>query len=388
MISLVHILLAFLSIFFGVQPEKPRSANSDHSEASVTNDSEANNAVSRERAVYQVSLAGHGVGTSHCGLHALQAISYALGQPIETEELFATPRFLSSPDGSFPSDLREAADTFGLAIRPIKGVTAQELQFLSSPALLQINAHRDGNVKHWIAVMHADSKGVSVYDSAQEISHITPEELNVLWDGSALLVGLTSGDVSSSYWWLKAARIFRLAIWVFIPVAGLLAIDHVRRRLAFLQNGFLLFGSVLLLACLLSLPLLMHVNQGSAVRYARVQAMLDEKPAVDTTDVPYIRDFPGDESPVVIDCRVAADFESGHIPGAVSLPINSGLTRWVRFTEQLDQNRPIVVYCQSAGCGWADITHQRLSCLGFKSKVYSGGYKRYEQEHASNESTQ
>jgi rhodanese-related sulfurtransferase/predicted transcriptional regulator len=64
---------------------------------------------------------------------------------------------------------------------------------------------------------------------------------------------------------------------------------------------------------------------------------------------------------VVIDVRPQEEFDSGHLPGALSLPepeLDGGL-------DDLPRDRPVVVFCRGPNCRLADRAVARLRASGF-----------------------
>jgi rhodanese-related sulfurtransferase len=56
------------------------------------------------------------------------------------------------------------------------------------------------------------------------------------------------------------------------------------------------------------------------------------------------------ETLVIIDCRDAKDFSTGHIPGALSLPEKSS-TEWIAdFSTKYERTAPLLIYCESEEC--------------------------------------
>lgn len=77
-------------------------------------------------------------------------------------------------------------------------------------------------------------------------------------------------------------------------------------------------------------------------------------------------------SPIIIDTRIAAQFEKGHVDGAISAPHD----RLREVINDLDHARPVITYCNKGTTGNA--VQNILLNKGFKN-VYnlSGGYKQY-----------
>lgn len=82
-----------------------------------------------------------------------------------------------------------------------------------------------------------------------------------------------------------------------------------------------------------------------------------------------------------IDARVEADFNVGHIPGAVLLNEDDWDTLFVELIDQWTGDATIVVYCGSGGCQASHKVAKRLrEDLGFDDIwVLHGGWKAWEE---------
>ena len=87
---------------------------------------------------------------------------------------------------------------------------------------------------------------------------------------------------------------------------------------------------------------------------------------------------------ILVDARLASAYQAGHIPGAVSLPINFTDPEMAAFKSKYPPNSPLVVYCGSASCHMAHDLAQKLATFhGFTNvKVMPGGYVEYRQAEA------
>ncbi|MDF3820720.1 rhodanese-like domain-containing protein [Leptospira sp. 96542] len=71
---------------------------------------------------------------------------------------------------------------------------------------------------------------------------------------------------------------------------------------------------------------------------------------------------------LVVDVRTKAEFNSGHFPGAVNIPINEVQNQLGKFG---DKNRPIVLYCASGGRSGMALS--QLQSEGFTDVTNAGG---------------
>jgi rhodanese-related sulfurtransferase len=69
-------------------------------------------------------------------------------------------------------------------------------------------------------------------------------------------------------------------------------------------------------------------------------------------------------------------YDLGHIPGAISIPLNEFEERAPR---ELDKERPVIVYCGGFSCTLSPRAAHLLSdCMGFTDvSDYAGGIKKW-----------
>src|SRR5258708_7234470 len=82
---------------------------------------------------------------------------------------------------------------------------------------------------------------------------------------------------------------------------------------------------------------------------------------------------------VLVDARLAAHYEAGHIPGAVSLTAHSPPNEMSAFAAKYPKQKPLVAYCGSESCPMAHALAEALiSEYGFANvRVMPGGYAEY-----------
>jgi rhodanese-related sulfurtransferase len=76
---------------------------------------------------------------------------------------------------------------------------------------------------------------------------------------------------------------------------------------------------------------------------------------------------------VLLDVRPAVEFESGHIPGAISIPPEQLPSR----LDELPRDRPIVAYCRGDYCLFADEAVALLRERGFEAYRLEGGWPEW-----------
>lgn len=83
------------------------------------------------------------------------------------------------------------------------------------------------------------------------------------------------------------------------------------------------------------------------------------------------------KSCVLLDARPREQFNSAHIPGAISMPLNE----IPAYADQLDRNQLIVTYCGNYHCPISTKAATELMSLGFTNVWdYKGGIKEWQEK--------
>jgi NADPH-dependent 2,4-dienoyl-CoA reductase/sulfur reductase-like enzyme/rhodanese-related sulfurtransferase len=92
-------------------------------------------------------------------------------------------------------------------------------------------------------------------------------------------------------------------------------------------------------------------------------------------DLEAVLTSPASERPFLLDVRTPQEFEGGHIPGAVNVPVDDLRSR----LSELPRDREIASYCQVGQRGY--LATRILRQAGFKATNIGGGYKTYRLFH-------
>jgi len=94
-------------------------------------------------------------------------------------------------------------------------------------------------------------------------------------------------------------------------------------------------------------------------------------PRIDATDIPRMIQ----RRALIVDARYRSDYEAGHLPGAINIPVNEPESIQDRKLNDVPKDWPIVIYCQSQGCQFDDIIARILHADGFTNLyLFSGGW--------------
>ena len=96
-------------------------------------------------------------------------------------------------------------------------------------------------------------------------------------------------------------------------------------------------------------------------------------------DFDYVSKGVEDGSIQVIDARLPSAFGLGHLPNAINWPVDASTIESRAAFEQLSTRKPVIVYCESDRCSWADAIAIRLSSRGAKNVfIFRGGYREWQ----------
>lgn len=85
-----------------------------------------------------------------------------------------------------------------------------------------------------------------------------------------------------------------------------------------------------------------------------------------------------DSATVVLDAREPENYEAGHLPGALSLPVGQAEERLGDYAALLTPQTPLLLYCDGADCADALELALKLREYGFEDvTLYPGGYAEW-----------
>jgi rhodanese-related sulfurtransferase len=99
---------------------------------------------------------------------------------------------------------------------------------------------------------------------------------------------------------------------------------------------------------------------------------------VTTMALPQVRAVVGANSMLVLDARSAEEYAAGHIPGALSLPLDAFEERFLDLAEIIGGAPEVLVYCASEDCGDGAGLADRLreACQG-RVYLFEHGWRKW-----------
>jgi rhodanese-related sulfurtransferase len=84
---------------------------------------------------------------------------------------------------------------------------------------------------------------------------------------------------------------------------------------------------------------------------------------------------------IIIDVRPKDLFDLGHIPTALSFPLNEFNERLPEITRRIHRFDPVLLYCSSVYCTDSHTFADYLTGMGYKDvKIFSGGFRQWQDE--------
>jgi rhodanese-related sulfurtransferase/DNA-binding MarR family transcriptional regulator len=94
-----------------------------------------------------------------------------------------------------------------------------------------------------------------------------------------------------------------------------------------------------------------------------IEAYLRDRQELEAIDAPTLLRRMADEDLVVLDVRPASEFRSGHIAGALSIPVDE----LERRVGELPRDRDVIAYCRGPYCVYSDEAVALLRERGFRA---------------------
>jgi rhodanese-related sulfurtransferase len=250
------------------------------------------------------------------------------------------------------------------------------------------SAGRSRNYQHWIAYLGVEDGNASVLDAPHPIETVSFAKLLANWDGMALAVStapIPNAPIHMA--WLDYA-LKAIALICFVCLIRLSALG--KRELPLQQTARQRLSRLgVQMAALVGLTVAIGLAYHT---WADVGFMRNSAAVAEVTRRYHSADFPecsitdmkqfverGDR--LIVDARYARAFQLGAIPDAVNIPVDSTLAQRQRVLRGVAPDSPIVVYCQSPGCQYADEVAEFLKFNGYSNiSLYPGGYREWSQQ--------
>lgn len=318
----------------------------------------------------------------HCGLYCVYSMIGLLGHQADFQDL-VKPEYLGDHEGSSLSELRRAARAFGLNAEPAGRLSTSGLSRCPYPGILHVRSHSESpKYDHYELFLGVEKGKARLFNPPETPRLVSFADLATRWDGKALFI--SNGPIETDLilapdrrWLLRYSVIGSLVILAAYvgKQVWLSLVPVITRRWALgLSVGQ---AAAVGLAALLS---------GGAYHFFCDEGLLANAVATQSLQKGYVANFIpkvaakrvesllGTDT-IFIDARLTPDYDRGHLNGAISLPVDANETMWNNRTNTIPKDKPIIVYCQSDRCKFAERVSARLIGDGFSGiSIYRGGW--------------
>ena len=322
---------------------------------------------------------------AYCGIYCLYSAMKLFEIDVDPNELLK-PEYIGSPYGSSLAELKKAAEDNGLYAVPVAKLASRELRQSPYPIILHTKSAADKKgYDHYELFLETKNGRARLYDPPEPVRWVPFYELASRWDGTGLIVSANPIDLGTIFG--PARR--RFILYAAIAVAVILIVHWGRRR--WLPSANMMSrrqslglsaaqcGGLVLLALLAGMVyhfandegFLAHPNATASIQQAHLGGFL---PKVSEKEVRQLLNT----DTIFIDAGFARDFKAGHLEGAINVPVNASDDERKEAMADVAKDAHIVVYCQSAGCKFAEKVAIKLISDGFSNvSLFKGGWHKW-----------
>jgi rhodanese-related sulfurtransferase len=298
--------------------------------------------------------------------------------------------YLGSRTGSTIGELARAVQDNGLYAQPVSQMSCSMLSRVTWPVILHTR-HDIGSpdYNHWVLYMGSSGGYAKIYDGSHTPVWIEWHQLASKWNG----VGLWISDDRRRFLYLMADSWISFLIYICLGLCVVVVLALVEMKIqSNVDRSVYAKLSASWFRTSLEATAIFAGSLVCAYAYSRISlgGFLSFDPGVSATQDYHIsRWLPSidadnlakrlfKEKFAIIDARSRADFDAGHIPGALNLPVDMPLLDRERVLASIARDSRLVIYCQSDGCPYSGVTAQRLSRLGYTDlTLLRGGWVQW-----------
>lgn len=310
-----------------------------------------------------------------CGLYAACHALQFIGIEALPQDFMAT-RYVGKCGGSTPQELANVIEDAGGRATIATRLSSFDLRTVGCPAIANVRATPStSQFNHWVMVLNEGDQ-IVVYDGPDKRVKIPMAEFLGLWSGLGILVSSENKTPIYDIW------LGRLGVFQFVIAAVLMVCSKRLKSIASKVTGaksqILLIGVGTLVLALMGNALfgdLRHHRAGVASASApnrgdfRVGSLEDLKAASVDPDT------------LLVDARFPTDYDYMSIERAINIPVSALNWDIKDYLQKVPRSTPIVVFCQSARCGFDEQVATQLIGLGFENvTVCEQGYAEFREE--------
>ncbi|MBL7106452.1 MAG: hypothetical protein ISS77_02430 [Phycisphaerae bacterium] len=321
----------------------------------------------------------------YCGLYCVYTAMKLAGKEVDFREL-VKPEYLGSRKGSSLAELKKAVEDNGMYAESVAKLDSRVLEESLHPIILHVKSSAESkDYDHFELFLGTENGLAKLFNVPEPVRLVPFHELSPRWDGTGLIVSAEPIDLGVVF--APARR--RLLLFMAVGIAVILILHWARQRLPLMtlvNSRSKLFGlsivqaagfGILALLC----GMIYHfISDEGFLAHANATASIEQSHL--DSFIPKIREQAVSKllntDTVFIDARLGRDFKAGHIDGAINVPVDICDKGRSAALGGIDKNAHVVVYCQSAGCKFANKLAIKLNSDGFSNlSIFKGGWNEW-----------
>lgn len=308
-----------------------------------------------------------------CGVYAACTALKMLCFDAEPRDFIAA-RYIGKCGGSTPEEVASIIEDCGAKAQIVSRLSSFDLRQVDCPVIANVRSNANSKrFDHWVVVVK-DEDAFLVFDGPKQKAKLRPAEFLAMWSGLGILVSAKSDNPLMSVWLGRLAVMQLVLIGCGVTTSVSATRINLRSCKMPTQFLFIILGS-LVFACLGSALVadLANYSHGLAVATA---AHSDHGYRHGTLDD--ATQASSDPTKLLVDARLEQDYQRGSISKAVNIPVNASPWSIRDYLQNLSRETPIVIFCQSAACGYDESVAENLVALGFHDvTVCNQGWAEY-----------
>lgn len=326
--------------------------------------------------------------TTYCGLYCAYAAMNGFGKQIDFISLLKT-KYVGSIYGSSIQELETAIKDNGFQALPMMGLSRANLNAARTPIILHVSRPESpGYFGHWVLFLGMEDGKAKILDAPHKTETMPVADVLARWDG----VGLYISEQPISPWLLKAESIFtgeNVAVFAgLMLLTALLQRFYNRRRNGVVQprSSWIMAPAMIVAAASLAICWHFASHDGYARNQVAMRTVIQQHmpsflPRLAVTE---IEKAISDKHVVIIDARYPRDYEAGHLPGAINVPVFTTQAERRRLLEHVPRDAKVIVYCQSESCQFDEALGCALVAEGIENvALFPGGWMQWDQKDPS-----
>ncbi len=330
---------------------------------------------------------------AHCGLYCIYSLLRFKGLEPDFRDL-VKPEYFGRLRGSSMAELNRAAHDYGFHAGVAARLSTKALRKSPHQGILHVKAGPEAkDYDHYALYLGTEKGKAKVFNPPEAPKLVSFADLASLWDGRVLFLSDRPFNIDALFRHDRQ----RLLFWTMVGVL-IIVVARLGKRLWLALVGALprrwVMGMTIGQGVALGLAALMG---GVLYHFAHSEGLLANANATASLQKAYAGSFVPkiseqktrellDKDVVVIDARLASDFEKGHLERAINLPVDANDVVWEEIVAKIPAGSPILAYCQSAGCKFAEEVGVRLIEEGYSNVViFKGGWAEWVEKHGKRE---